>query len=105
MAWAELERVDKKNIFLFSVMLLTQRIRKSCPQSEIFSLGGQYYGLGQSRVQVHTSALTVFPFSVNGSNLRQVHASKVLPQSLPCKMELVLGQNFHKRITRAPELE
>ena len=29
-------------------MLLTQRIRKSCPQSEIFSLGGQYYGLGQS---------------------------------------------------------
>ena len=35
---------------LFSVMLLTQRIRKSCPQSEIFSLGGQYYGLGQSSV-------------------------------------------------------
>ena len=31
-------------------MLLTQRIRKSCPQSEIFSLGGQYYGLGQSNV-------------------------------------------------------
>ena len=29
-------------------MILTQRIRKSCPQSEIFSLGGQYYGLGQS---------------------------------------------------------
>ena len=31
-------------------MLLTQRIRKSCPQSEIFSLGGQYYSLGQSSV-------------------------------------------------------
>ena len=28
-------------IFLFSVMLLTQRIRKSCPQSEIFNLRGK----------------------------------------------------------------
>ena len=38
--------------FLFSVMLLTQRIRKSCPQSEIFSLGGQYYGLDQSNAHI-----------------------------------------------------
>ena len=47
------QTVDKNFIFLFSVMLLTQRIRKSCPQSEIFSLGGQYYGLGQSTLYVH----------------------------------------------------
>ena len=38
-------------------MLLTQRIRKSCPQSEIFSLGGQYYGLGQSILQICLAAI------------------------------------------------
>ena len=35
----------------FSVVLLTQRMRKSCIQSKIFSLGGQYYGLGLSTVE------------------------------------------------------
>ena len=40
----------KKFDFHFFVLLLTQTMRKSCPQSEIFNLGGQYYGLGQSIV-------------------------------------------------------
>ena len=45
----------------FSVVLLTQRMRKSCPQSEIFSLGGQYYGLGQSNMQRFSFGLLVAP--------------------------------------------
>ena len=34
--------------FWFSVMILTQTMRKSCIWYDFFSLGGQYYGLGQS---------------------------------------------------------
>ena len=31
-------------------MILTQTMRKSCIWYDFFSLGGQYYGLGQSNV-------------------------------------------------------
>ena len=34
--------------FWFSVMILTQTMRKSCIWYDFFSLGGQCYGLGQS---------------------------------------------------------
>ena len=37
------EKWMKKFNFQFSVLLLTQRMRKSCTQSEIFSLGGKCF--------------------------------------------------------------
>ena len=46
-----LGRFEEWNFFFnfqFSIMLLTQRMRKSCTQLDFVCLGGQYYGLGQS---------------------------------------------------------
>ena len=58
--------------FWFSVMILTQTMRKSCIWYDFFSLGGQYYGLGQSiygsSVGYHASNTS--PSSIRGKILR-----------------------------------